>query len=188
MWEKSPSAAPNWQLKKGRPFLALSKVQFGHSTILPNRSNYGPYFPSSPYKISAWLAIVPRSCLGHRAACLCIYLYRWRPPLFSFFSSFLTLRSSHSATNQQDISLRISTLVMAVNRSAGRDIHIYDAKDPDTVLRGLVLTNGITNANFYSMMEVFLLFGSEYVLQHEDGMVVTRDEQVLGRGKYYIVT
>ncbi|KAF8424374.1 HNH endonuclease-domain-containing protein [Tirmania nivea] len=77
---------------------------------------------------------------------------------------------------------------MAANRSAGRDVHIYDSRDPDIVLGGLILTNGVTNANFYSMVEVFLLFDSDYVLRHEAGMVVTRDDQALRRGKYYIVT
>ena len=77
---------------------------------------------------------------------------------------------------------------MAPNRSAGRDVYIYDTKDPDTVLGGLILTNGVTNANFYSMVGVFLIIGSNYVLRHEDGTVIMRDEQVLGRGDYYIMT
>ena len=77
---------------------------------------------------------------------------------------------------------------MAANRSAGRDVHIYDANDPTTILGGLILTNGVTNASFYTMVEVFLLFNRDYVLRHEDGMVLMRDEQVLRRGKYDIVT
>ena len=79
-------------------------------------------------------------------------------------------------------------MLMAANRSAGRDVHIYNANDPDTVLGGLILTNGVTNANFYSMVEVFLLFDKEYVVRHEDGTVVMRDEQALRRGNYYVVT
>jgi len=77
---------------------------------------------------------------------------------------------------------------MAANRSAGRDVHIYDAKHPDTVLGGLILTNGVTNTNFYSMVQVFLLFNSEYVLRYEDGTEVPRDEHALRPGKYYVVT
>jgi len=77
---------------------------------------------------------------------------------------------------------------MAANRSAGRDVYIYNANDPDTVLGGLILTDGVTNANFYSMVEVFLLFDSYYILRHEDGAMVMRDEQALRRGNYYIVT
>ncbi|KAF8448357.1 hypothetical protein BGX38DRAFT_1250326 [Terfezia claveryi] len=59
---------------------------------------------------------------------------------------------------------------MAANRSAGRDVHIYGANDPTTVLGGLIVTNGITNANFYSMVEVFL------------------NDEDLRRGSYFIVT
>ncbi|KAL0639311.1 hypothetical protein Q9L58_001537 [Maublancomyces gigas] len=39
------------------------------------------------------------------------------------------------------------------NRSLGRNVHIYNASDP-TELGGLVLTNGVTNANFHSMVEI----------------------------------
>ena len=48
---------------------------------------------------------------------------------------------------------------MASDRSEGRDVHIYDAKDPSqTVLGGLHLTKGITNILFYSVIEIILLF------------------------------
>ena len=77
---------------------------------------------------------------------------------------------------------------MAANRSAGRDVHIYDANDPNTVLGGLILTNGVTNANFYLMVEVFLFIDSEYVLRHEDGTELQRNDQSLRRGSYLIVT
>ena len=73
------------------------------------------------------------------------------------------------------------------SRSTGRDVHIYDANDPNKVLGGLILTNGVTNANFYSMVEVFVV-KCEFVLRYEDGMVVMRDGQALRRGKYYLQT
>jgi hypothetical protein len=60
----------------------------------------------------------------------------------------------------------------AANRSAGRDVHIYDAKDPNTALGGLVLTNGITNVNLYSMVEIFCIFDSNYLLRDEGGMTI----------------
>ena len=44
-----------------------------------------------------------------------------------------------------------------MNRSVGRNVHIYDPNDPTEPLGGLVLCNGITNANFYAMMEVFVV-------------------------------
>jgi hypothetical protein len=74
------------------------------------------------------------------------------------------------------------------NRSAGRDVHIYDVKDPDTVIGGLVLTNGITNANFYSMVEIICIFDSIYFLRDEYGTTIQRDDSSLHPGKYYILT
>ncbi|KAF1811697.1 hypothetical protein P152DRAFT_507894 [Eremomyces bilateralis CBS 781.70] len=55
------------------------------------------------------------------------------------------------------------------DRSRGRDVHIYDASDRNTVLGGLILTNSITNANFLSMVEILVLNDSK-----------------LQPGKYYI--
>lgn len=74
------------------------------------------------------------------------------------------------------------------NRSAGRDVHIYEAKDPDTVIGGLILTNGVTNANLYSMVEIICIFDSVYFLQDEYGITIQRDGSPLHPGKYYILT
>lgn len=74
------------------------------------------------------------------------------------------------------------------NRSLGRDVHIYNANDPATMLGGLVLTKGVTNANFYSMVEVFLFFDCDYFLRDEGGLVIQRDEEALQPGNYYILT
>ena len=75
------------------------------------------------------------------------------------------------------------------NRSAGRDVHIYNADDPTTVLGGLILTNGVTHANLYSMVEIILVFDSdsEYFLWDEDGAKVQRDGDLLQPGNYYIL-
>jgi hypothetical protein len=77
---------------------------------------------------------------------------------------------------------------MAANRALGRDIHIYDANDPITVLGGFIRSNDITNANLYAMLEVFLFFDGNYHLQRENGTDVQRDEQALQAGNYYIIT
>lgn len=76
------------------------------------------------------------------------------------------------------------------NRSVGRDVFIYDANDPITVLGGLILTNGVTNSNFYSMVEVICIIGGDYFLRlgDEGGIVVQRDDGPLQPGKYYICT
>src|SRR5450432_3928157 len=76
----------------------------------------------------------------------------------------------------------------SANRSAGRTVHIYDAKDPDTVLGGLYVNNGVTHTNFYSMVEIIFLFSSDYFLRDEDGNTIARDDHPLQPNKYYIVT
>jgi hypothetical protein len=73
------------------------------------------------------------------------------------------------------------------NRSAGRNIHIYDANDPTTVLGGLILTNGVTNANFYSMVEILIITTSHFFLGDESNAKIERDNHPLQPGKYYIV-
>lgn len=79
-----------------------------------------------------------------------------------------------------------------MNRSAGRNVHIYNPNDLTTPLGSLIVTNGMTNASFYTMVEVFLLFDSNYVLRHEDFMDaikdVRRDEQALQPSNYYVIT
>ncbi|KAF1816448.1 hypothetical protein P152DRAFT_464000 [Eremomyces bilateralis CBS 781.70] len=72
------------------------------------------------------------------------------------------------------------------DRSRGRDIHIYDVNDRDTVLGGLILTNGITNANFFSMVEILVLFTSSFELRDEDDTKIERNDSQLQPGKYYI--
>ena len=74
------------------------------------------------------------------------------------------------------------------DRSAGRNVHIYDAKDPNTVIGGLILTNGVTNANFYSMIEIFCIFDSNYLLRDEGGTTIQRDDRPLHPGRYYVLT
>src|SRR5579862_6568641 len=76
---------------------------------------------------------------------------------------------------------------MSENRTVGRNVHIYDARDPNTAVGGFILTNGVTNANFYSMVEILCIFNSNYSLQDEGGTTIQRDDQPLRHGKYYIV-
>jgi hypothetical protein len=74
-----------------------------------------------------------------------------------------------------------------INRSAGRNVYIYDANDPTVVLGGLILTNGVTNANFYSMVEILIITISDIVLRDENNIRVERDDHPLQPGKYYVV-
>jgi hypothetical protein len=74
------------------------------------------------------------------------------------------------------------------DRSKGRNVHIYDAKDRTTVLGGLILTNGVTNVNFYSMVEILVLLTSGFELQDEDNTKIERNNNPLQPGRYYINT
>jgi hypothetical protein len=73
-----------------------------------------------------------------------------------------------------------------IDRSKGRDVNIYDAKDPSTVIGGLILTNGVTNTNLYAMVEVFVLFESSFELRATGDTITERNEQPLQPGNYYI--
>ena len=74
------------------------------------------------------------------------------------------------------------------DRSRGRTVHIHDAKDRDTVLGGLILTNGVTNANLYSMVEIFVIFTGGFELRDEDDVKVEPNDSQLQPGRYYIHT
>ena len=75
---------------------------------------------------------------------------------------------------------------MPVDRSLGRDVFIYDAKDPGKVLGGLILTNGVTNANFYSMVEILIIFSGDFSLLDDSGTKINRDDNPLQPGNYFI--
>ena len=75
-----------------------------------------------------------------------------------------------------------------LSRSGGRNVRLYGANDPDTELGGLFLISGITNANFYSMVEIIILFESQFFLRDEGGTIIAKDNHPLQRGKYYILT
>lgn len=72
-------------------------------------------------------------------------------------------------------------------RTIRRDVFFYDLKDLSTQLGGLVLTRGITNANFYAMIDIVLVISSAYFLQNDSGDILPRDAQPLLPGNYFIV-
>ena len=75
------------------------------------------------------------------------------------------------------------------SRALGRNVHIYSARDTNTVLGGLVATDGMTNANFYSMVEIVFIFDNDYTLSRKkSGTTVQRDNDLLQAGKYIINT
>jgi hypothetical protein len=71
-------------------------------------------------------------------------------------------------------------------RARARDVFFYDRRDPSTLLGGLVRTNGITKANFYSMVDIVLVV-STYYIQDGDGAELPRDSEPLLPGNYFIV-
>ena len=72
------------------------------------------------------------------------------------------------------------------NRSAARDVHTFDINDRDTSIGGLVLTAGVTNANLYAMIEIFVIFNGEYILRNERDTTIEKDDSALLPGNYYI--
>lgn len=77
---------------------------------------------------------------------------------------------------------------MANNRSEGRDTFIYDAKHPEEVIGGLILTAGMTNANFHTMVEIVCIFSQNYSIHDEGNLVIENDDNPLQPGNYYLVT
>ncbi|KAH8647056.1 HNH endonuclease-domain-containing protein [Tricladium varicosporioides] len=87
-----------------------------------------------------------------------------------------------------------------LNRSKGRDVHIFDASDRNTSIGGLILTAGVTNANLYAMIEIFVIFDGEdilqnessiaiegeYILRNESSIAIEKDDSMLLPGNYYI--
>ncbi|KAL6243151.1 hypothetical protein RBB50_009702 [Rhinocladiella similis] len=71
-------------------------------------------------------------------------------------------------------------------RSDGRDVHIYDLHDPSTELGGLLLLPGVTNKNFYSMVEIIILFEGPFDLQDENEVTIQRDNSPLRPGNYFV--
>ncbi|MCJ1386120.1 hypothetical protein MMC17_009245 [Xylographa soralifera] len=76
---------------------------------------------------------------------------------------------------------------MAFNRSKDHNVHIYNIEDPTIELGGLILTTGVTNANFFSMLEILFFFESRFNLRDKGGITVERNDHPLQPGDYYIV-
>ncbi|PUU84241.1 hypothetical protein B9Z19DRAFT_1112001 [Tuber borchii] len=74
------------------------------------------------------------------------------------------------------------------DRSIGRNVHIYDARDPETILGGLIVTDGMTNTNFYSMVDIVFIFTTSYTLRLKSRTTIKRNDHPLREGSYFIVT
>ena len=76
----------------------------------------------------------------------------------------------------------------ALTRHAFRDAYIYTSDGLDTLLGGLWVAEGITNANLYSMMEIFCIFSDTFGLHYPNGKLVERDQNPLQPGDYFLAT
>ena len=74
------------------------------------------------------------------------------------------------------------------DRSSWRNAYIYASDNRSTVLGGLWVAEGVTNANLYSMVQVFCLFTDTFDLHDSCEQLVERDGQQLKPGDYYIVS
>jgi len=74
------------------------------------------------------------------------------------------------------------------DRLAFRDTYIYASDRLDTMLGGLWASEGITNANLYSMLEIFCFFTDTFHLHDDRKQLVGRDGQQLQPGNYFVVT
>lgn len=79
-----------------------------------------------------------------------------------------------------------------MDRSGGRDVHIYDGNDgndgnrPTKVLGGLIFNNGVTNRNIFQMIDILFIFNGPFSLRLGDGNIIQDDQSPLQRGDYYI--
>ena len=73
-------------------------------------------------------------------------------------------------------------------RSKSRNAHVYASDSLDTLLGGLWIAEGITNANLYSMVEIFCIFSDTFDLQLHGGSLVARDDSQLQPGNYFVVS
>ena len=74
------------------------------------------------------------------------------------------------------------------SRSAFRDAFIYASGSLCTLLGGLWIAEGITNANLYSMVEIFCNFSDIFDLQLHGGPLIKKDDSQLQPGNYFVVT
>jgi hypothetical protein len=79
------------------------------------------------------------------------------------------------------------------DRSAGRNVHIHNNKNRSTVLGGLILSPGVTNANFYAMIRIFVEFkprslSHTFSLRDQSHTTIQENHQPLQPGNYYIIT
>ena len=75
---------------------------------------------------------------------------------------------------------------MASDRAVGRNVRLYDARDRTKAFGGLLLNNGVTNKNFYKMVEIFLILETSFSLQNELDVEMGKNDDPLQPGNHYV--
>ena len=109
-------------------------------------------------------------------------------PILSHQSQFSEL-SSHKLSSR-NLYLNLSNNLQGMRNYpvCGAGSPHLQCSIPTAELGALILTNGITNANFYAMISVLLFLKPNYALQHEDCTEVHQDVHACLPRDYYIVT
>ncbi|KAE8440995.1 hypothetical protein EG329_006132 [Mollisiaceae sp. DMI_Dod_QoI] len=90
-------------------------------------------------------------------------------------------------SNPKDILSQPEKLTMTnTDRSKYRNVHIFNASDRNTTIGGLILTDGVTNANFYAMVEIIVIAICDFTLRNESDVIIEKDSSPLQPGNYYI--
>jgi hypothetical protein len=72
------------------------------------------------------------------------------------------------------------------DRSQHRNVLIFNASDRNTTIGGLILTAGVTNANFYAMVEIIIIAICDFTLRNESDITIEKNDSPLQPGNYYI--
>ena len=76
----------------------------------------------------------------------------------------------------------------SADRNDDRNTFIYDFNHRDTLLGGLWIVEGITNANLYSMVEIICVFTDTFELRDNNELLVERNGEPLQPGNYFIAS
>ena len=107
-------------------------------------------------------------------------------------SSPLDSHGSPTSITSDPLVLKYSTMP-PIDRSADRNVHIYNDNDRTTVLGGLILNPGVTNTNFYAMIRIFVEFkppslSHTFSLRDQSRTTIQENHPPLQPGNYYIIT
>jgi len=101
---------------------------------------------------------------------------------------FSSIGSNRPASPKVAAPIDQDVLAHGAPHSAWRNANIYASNRQGNLIGGLWIAEGITNANLYSMLEIFCTFSDTFYLRHFSGQLVERDQNPLQPGDYLIAT